>query len=218
MRGGGLRSSWRRARAALAPPRWREFDAAVGDADTVLDVGCGDDSPLGHFAGRFRRLVGVEADSAAAERARARGIHDEVRVLDVRSLADELEPGSYDAVVALDLLEHLEKLDGGALLAALEGIARRRVVVFTPNGFVPQDDVGGSEWQRHRSGWTAAELRARGYRVTGMQGLRPLRGALGDARWRPRRAWLLVSDLSQPLARRAPRLAYHLLAVKEVQP
>jgi hypothetical protein len=215
---GRLRSSWRRARSALAPPRWREFDAAVGDAETVLDVGCGDDSPLGHFAVRLRRLVGVEADPEAAERARAHGLYDEVRVLDVRRLAEELEPGSFDAVVALDLLEHLEKDDGEALLATLERIAGRRVVVFTPNGFVPQDDLGGSSWQRHRSGWTATELRCHGYRVVGMQGLRPLRGALGDVRWRPRRLWLLVSDLSQPLARRVPTLAYHLLAVKELRP
>jgi SAM-dependent methyltransferase len=217
MRAGALRSSWRRARAGLAPPRWRDVEAAVGDAETVLDVGCGDDSPLGHVAGRFRQLVGVEADPATAERARSRGIHDEIRVLDVRCLAEELEPASFDAVVALDLLEHLDKADGEDLLETLERVARQRVVVFTPNGFVPQYDIGGSAWQRHRSGWTAAELRSRGFRVIGMQGLRPLRGALGDVRWRPRRLWLLVSDLSQPLARRAPRLANHLLAVKEVR-
>lgn len=36
-------------------------------------------------------------------------------------------------------------------------------------------------------------------------------------RLRPRRSWAVVADLSQPLARRAPRLAYHLLCVKDVR-
>jgi 2-polyprenyl-3-methyl-5-hydroxy-6-metoxy-1,4-benzoquinol methylase len=201
-------------RAALAPPYWQEVLRAVGPAKTVLDVGCGADSPLAR--GRFERLVGVDAFPGAVAAARARGAHDEVHEHDVRRLDELFAPGSFDAVVAVDLLEHLEPDEGATLLDSLQRLARRRVVVFTPNGFVEQGERDGNPFQMHRAGWTPAELRARGYRVTGVHGLRALRGEEAAIRLRPRRAWALVADLTQPVVRRAPRLAYHLLAVKDV--
>ena len=180
----------------------------------MLDVGCGASSPL--VRGRFERLVGVDAFPGAVAAARALGAHDELHEHDVRRLDELFAPRSFDAVVAVDLLEHLEPGEGVALLDSMERIARCRVVVFTPNGFVVQGDREGNPFQVHRSGWTPAELRARDYRVTGVHGLRPLRGEEAAIRFRPRRAWALAADLTQPLVRRVPRLAYHLLAVKDV--
>jgi hypothetical protein len=98
----------------------------------------------------------------------------------------------------------------------MERIARHRVVVFTPNGFVQQGDRGGNPFQVHRSGWSASELESLGYRVTGVHGLRVLRREEAAIRFRPVRAWSLAADLTQPVVRRRPNLAFHLLAVKEV--
>ena len=53
-------------------------------------------------------------------------------------LAELFPPTSFDVVVAVDVLEHLERTDGFDLLEAMEQLARQRVVVFTPNGFVAQ--------------------------------------------------------------------------------
>jgi Methyltransferase domain len=211
-----LRERWRDLRAQLAPPYWVELERAVAPSSSTLDVGCGAASPLTRFHQRLGRLVGVEAHPDAAAAARASGIYADVVELDVRRLRDEFEPQSFEVVAAVDLLEHLEEADGRALLDAAEAIASRRVVLFTPNGFVPQGARGGNEWQVHRSGWSPAALAARGYHVTGVHGLRWLRGEEAAIRLPPRRAWSLVADLTQPVARRVPAVAYHLLAVKDI--
>src|SRR4051812_38661444 len=128
------------------------LEAALGDAESVLDVGCGANSPLGRFARRPPVAVGVDLHEPSLERSRAAGFHDEYRRLDVLRIADEFEPDSFDAVVAFDLLEHLSAEEGRGLIAAMEKIARRRIVLLTPNGFVPQDVYDDNPLQAHRSG------------------------------------------------------------------
>ena len=179
-------------------------------------MGCGTSSPLAEGRDRFERLVGVDAFPEAIEASRTRGSHDELIELDVRRLDEQFAPRSFDAVVAIDLLEHLERTEGLELLAGMERVARQRVVVFTPNGFVEQGPREANPFQVHRSGWSATDLESLGYRVTGIHGLRVLRGEEASIRFRPERVWSLASDLTQPVVRRVPRLAFHLLGVKEV--
>jgi len=210
------RKRWRSFRGRRAPGYAIELERAVDNPATLLDVGCGFDSPIASFARRVPYSVGVEGYEPALLASRNAGTHDDYRLLDVRQLAGEFEPGSFDAVLAVDLLEHLSTEEGLALITTMETIARRRVVVFTPNGFVPQGDVGGTPLQAHRSGWTVGALRALGYSVIGVHGLRFLRSEEASIRWRPRRFWALVSDLTQPVARRLPSTAYHLLATKQL--
>jgi SAM-dependent methyltransferase len=188
------------------------MEEAVGDARTVLDVGCGTNSPLGRFRRRYERTVGVDLFPAAADS----GIHDEYRLIDILELDQEFEENSFDAVLAFDVIEHLSSSDVGKLLGLMERIARRRIVVHTPNGFLPQDEYEGNPLQVHRSGWSADEMRGLGFRVFGSNGLRVLRGEEGRTRWRPDRFWGVVARLTQPIVHRRPSLAYQLLCVKEL--
>jgi SAM-dependent methyltransferase len=211
------RARWRRVRSTLSPPYQEVLEQAVGDAETVLDVGCGVDSPLLHFRRRARWTVGVDAHEAAVAASRAAPVHhDEYRVADVRAIGEEFDAGTFEAVAAFDVLEHLDDDAALELLRAMERIASRRVVVFTPNGFLAQGAVAGNPYQVHRSGWTVDRLRGLGYTVAGVHGVRWLRGEEARIRWRPQRVWHLVSDVTQPVAARAPRLAFQLVAVKEV--
>jgi SAM-dependent methyltransferase len=203
-------------RARFAPTYEVYQERAIGDVTSVLDVGCGADSPLGRFAGRYAQTVGVDLCEEAVAESRAACIHDEYVVMDVLEIGSRFEPASFDAVVAFDLIEHLDREDGFELLRAMERIARERVVVFTPNGFLRQAASADNLLQRHRSGWTADDFRLRGYEVSGVHGLKLLRGHKGSIRWRPRRLWGIVSDLTQPLVHSRPSLAFHLLCVKEV--
>jgi SAM-dependent methyltransferase len=191
-------------------------ELSVGDAASVLDVGCGNNSPLGRFRRRVPYSVGVDIYTPWIDESRARGIHDRYAVLDVLSIEDEFGPEAFEAVVACDVLEHLTADDGAELLARMQRVASNRVVVLTPNGHVPQGATWGNPYQVHRSGWSAVELRRRGYAVRGVNGLKLFRGERGQLRLRPARLWDTFSQASQPLAWRWPDWAFHLLAVKEI--
>lgn len=137
---------------------------------------------------------------------------------DVRQVDSLFAPKSVDCVFALDLIEHLRKEDGLRLLDAVEEIARRRVVIFTPNGFLPQGPLDGNPFQEHLSGWTTREMEARGYHVVGVNGWRPLRGEIGAIRLRPRWFWTRISLYTQNLFESKPRYAFQLFCVKDMEP
>src|SRR6266699_3245894 len=170
-----------------------ELRSTLRGSQTVLDVGCGNGSPL-----RFLpkgHLVGLEGYAPAVEEARRARTHDEYFAGDVKRLGEVFPNRRFDACVALDVIEHLQKDDGWRMLADMERLATRRVIIFTPNGFMPQRSQHG-DLQEHFSGWTAEDMRQRGYRVLGMLGAKPLRGEYHQIRYRPRIFWSVVSTLS----------------------
>jgi hypothetical protein len=74
---------------------------------------------------------------------------------------------SVDVVMLADVIEHMERNAGLETLREAKRIARHRVHVFTPDGFMPQhlgadddDEWGyvGNELQEHHSGWTIEDF------------------------------------------------------------
>jgi hypothetical protein len=74
---------------------------------------------------------------------------------------------SIDTIFLLDVIEHIEKEEGRALLRNACRVARVQVVLFTPLGFMPHEvhdtppewgDVQHGTTQRHLSGWMPEEL------------------------------------------------------------
>ncbi len=70
---------------------------------------------------------------------------------------------SVDTVLLVDVIEHAEREQGLASLERLKRVVRKQIALFTPIGFMPQEShadgvdpwgMGGTEWQRHRSGWS----------------------------------------------------------------
>lgn len=184
--------------------------AALEGCDTVLDLGCGTASMVQHFCDG-RRVIGLDRYFPSLIENRLRTSYAAWVHADLRALP--FGPRSVDAVTALDVLEHLDKEEGAFRLAEWEMIARKRVILLTPNGFVPQP-ASDNPWQEHRSGWTPEDFEERGYDVRGVYGWKRLRGAYARLRFRPKWFWEVVSALSQPLVSRWPRQAFHLLAVK----
>ena len=184
---------------------------------SLLDVGCGERSPISFFTKRLAYTVGVDAFEPAIAKSRALGIHDDYRCMNVLDIEKEIPDRSFDCTVALDLIEHLTKEDGLRLLRAMERIARRKVVVFTPQGFLPQHAVGGNEFQRHLSGWEVDEMRGMGYRVIGISGWKPLRGAEAKPAWQPRFLCERLSLLTEPFFERRPEHAFQILCIKDMR-
>ena len=184
---------------------------------SVLDVGCGEEtSPFRLIERRpYQRRTGLDHFAPALERSRAAGVHDAYILSDIFE-AHDLDK-QYECVVALDIVEHFEKDDGLRFLRRLEQIARRRVIVLTPNGFLPSEPFDENLSQHHLSGWDAPELRSLGYRVFGANGLKALKGAYAKPTLKPMMLWLGVSMLTQYVTVLAPKAAFHLFAVKDVE-
>ncbi len=80
-------------------------------------------------------------------------------VLDV---LPKIASGSYDLVMAVDILEHLTTEDGLVFLGHCARIAKRAALVSTPKDFHAQE-VEANPYENHRSLWTAEQLAASGF-------------------------------------------------------
>lgn len=185
-----------------------------GTCASLLDVGCGESSPIQPFAAKFAHSVGVDSHGPSLDASRAAGIHKETVQCDLGRLGALFQPRSFDCVVALDVVEHFDKEAGREFLDTIERIARKNVVVFTPNGLVPQPATPDNPHQLHRSGWSAAEMRARGYEVLGIGGWRPLRGAYAQPRFRPHWLTARLARLTERWFESRPDRAFQILCVR----
>ncbi len=115
----------------FVPERIPLFAAAIGRGRRVLDLGCRSGALTRHFLDG-NEVVGLDVDAAALEKAAALGIEP------VLANVEEplpFEDGSFDAVVAGELLEHLRFPD--ALVAEIRRVLRPRGVFVgsVPNAF-----------------------------------------------------------------------------------
>ncbi len=154
---------------------------------SVLDVGAG----WGKYGVLAREYASPERVDAVDANEPRYPVYDHVYRGDLLGLEALLPPDAprYDLALLIDVLEHLEKPQGWALL---DGLARRarRVLVATPWGFRPQE-VAGQPFETHRSGWHPWEF-GRRFRV---HALRLFPGHL--TRWlRLPRLWQVVVLLS----------------------
>lgn len=193
-----------------------ELRHALRDCETILDIGCGPASPLQQL--EFDRLVGLEGYRPAYETAVRNKTHHELVCENLSELDRLFAPKQFDACVALDVIEHLPKEVGLKLMASMERIAAKKVVFFTPKGFLPQHHLENNDLQEHLSGWEPEEMQGHGYRVTGLLGPKCLRGEFHSLKYWPKIFWGLVSLLGQCLVTRwLAKHAAAILCVKDLR-
>lgn len=187
---------------------------ALLGCDSVLDVGCG-------FSTKLRELeapntTGFEGYQPDFEEAQKRQTHDHFVQGDARDLIKHFRPNQFDACIAMDVIEHFTKEDGLKLMQDMEQIAAKKVIFFTPNGFLPQKHAANDDLQAHLSGWEPADMQGRGYKVYGQLGPKPLRGECHALR-KPAAFWGIISMLWQILwTSRHPNQAAAILGVKTI--
>ena len=181
---------------------------------SVLDLGCGRHSmvpiiPSGIYT------VGVEFFSDAHQEALRSGRHSKVIQSDVTKI--EFENKSFDAVVMLDVLEHLTKEEGEALIRKMERWAKEKIIIFTPNGFIHQDCYDQNPLMEHKSGWKSEELAGKGFRVRGVRGFKSLYPSSLHPDEEKSTFWTRICDLTQAVTYFIPSLAFQLFCVKNLK-
>jgi SAM-dependent methyltransferase len=186
--------------------------------DTVLDVGCG--------MGRWGALIecnywearleaapavdGCDAFEPNVEHCRRRGTYRRVWE---QILPSALE-GSWDTVLACEVIEHIPQEDVASTFEVLEAAAGMRVIISTPNSpaFRPGHDtpLGFNPSEAHISYVARSVLHRRGYRIYGA----------GFGRYNSRLAvyakrFGVRSSLSSTV-RHVPLLAESIVAVKDI--
>jgi len=183
----------------------------LSDCSTVLDLGCGYNSPI-QYCNNINLSVGVEMFEPYLKESVKKRIHDEYIKGDIRRL--EFKPKSFDAVLCLELIEHLTKEEGYELIKKMEKWARKKIIITTPNGYLWQDGYDNNPLQMHRSGWSVDELKKLGFEVYGISGWKKLRGYRGQIKYKPKLFWTIISGLTQKITYRCPRFAFQLFAIK----
>lgn len=133
------------------------------DVNRILDLGCGRNSILQHFA--FNYSLGVDTFKPCIEESKKKGIHSDYLIGDITRL--NFKASSFDAVIAFDILEHLNKPEAEKLINNMEKWASKVVIIRTTNGFQHQDPYEDNVYQIHRSGFSIPEFKNLGYRIYG---------------------------------------------------
>jgi ubiquinone/menaquinone biosynthesis C-methylase UbiE len=166
--------------------------------------------------------VGVEPYTPYYKIAKAGNIHTKYLRSKIEGL--KFPPNSFDAVVMIEVLEHLPKRGGIKILEKCERWARKKIIVTTPNGFVPQQILDDNPLQKHLSGWTPKEMNRLGYQVRGLSGFKYLRSnedknimgynLTASIKYSPKLFWFIIATLSQAYTYFFPESAFELFNVK----
>lgn len=192
-----------------------EFRALLSGSESVLDVGCGNASPIQYLG--ISNSTGIDGYQPAIEAAKAAKTHSKFEMGDIRNLTNVFPKKSFDACIALDVIEHLPKEDGFKLIESMQAVAKKRIIFLTPNGFLPQTRQESGDLQEHLSGWSASEMRQLGFQVVGLLGPKSLRGEFHRIKRSPRWFWGLVSLFNQiTVTRSNPENAAAILCWKDL--
>ncbi len=196
---------------------YSELEQTVANAKSLLDVGCGANSPIKHFKKKVNYSVGIDGFEPSITESRSKGIHNKYHCMDLLDIDKVFKKGEFDCVLASDVIEHLPKGKGFELIKQMESISNDKIIIFTPNGFLPQAEHSNNIMQKHLSGWCVNEMRELGYDVIGINGWKPLLGELSIPKFRPHKLWAIISRLSQPFVRNNPEYAFQILCVKKIK-
>lgn len=197
----------------IFPPYAELLRKELQDCRSILDLGCGKDSPIRHIFVGYS--VGVELFEPYLEESKRSKIHSQYILGDIRNIG--FKENSFDAVLALDLIEHLTKEEGINLIGVMEKWANKKVIISTTNGFVWQEGYDNNPSQIHECGWSVTEFKKLGYKIYGIRGWKGLRGYRANLRFTPTLIWQVISDITQKITFRMPKLAFQLLCVKSIE-
>jgi len=210
--GNRVRSNISKMYEKIFPTRAYPIRQALSGCQSILDIGCGPGDLMAELNKEGFYAVGIDLFKPYLRLSKEKNVYTELVMGDIETL--EFKPKSFDAVMAIGIIEHLEKNKGTLLINKMKKWARKRVLLITPNGYVTQHVYDENPFQIHKSGWTTKELKAFGFRAHGMGGLYFLKGEKAEVRFKPKILWEVFSEITQKITYWYPNSAFELLCVK----
>lgn len=156
----------------------------------VLDVGCGAGLASEWLARRGAKVTGLDAAGAALDAARAHAAESGIAIEYRTGTPEDLTETGFDAVLALEVIEHVPAAERAAFLAGLaRAVKPGGWVILSTLNRTPQAyavaklgaeyllrwlPVGTHDWKQFlRPGELGALMRGAGLAVTEVAGLRP---------------------------------------------
>jgi len=187
------------------------------NCSSVLDLGCGTGNAMRHIRSHKNiKVIGIDLFPDYIKQCKRIKIYDDLILSDVRVLP--IRKNVFDVVLLLDVLEHLKKSEGRLLLRKIEKLAKKRLVVYTPVNYLPQNTVDENVYQQHKSGWCPDEMRTLGYDIKGVNSFYILRTELSKIRYSGIIGILIsiLSHLMDPLFYFFPKYSFHMLCLKTI--
>ncbi len=183
----------------------------------ILDVGCG----YGKWGFLSKKYFWTSRNGNAREQPFVVGIDvhlPNITCLTTHRIYDHLicgdaahlpfEDRSFDTVLALEVIEHLEEAKGYQALRELERIATKCIILSTPNKKCLRDGsddfLGHNSHEAHLSWWKMRTFNSLGYRCYGI-----------GVKWEPRKFWSIAEFTF--LSYRFPLISETLLCVKTLE-
>lgn len=208
-------SLWSQLRGRLHENLINLLSSSLEGCQTVLDLGCGAEPYVGECH-NVEKVIGADASYEACRKALGARKYAYI----TQSVFPDLpfEPRSVDAVTLLQVVEHLTKDKASKLIEEAEKLARRRIVITTPNGFVEQEAYGDNSFQEHLSGWRVKDFEERGYQVWGLEGPKIVRRNGTAECLPPQRILSVLSSFGmfEGYLKTRPQHAFQLMAVKDL--
>jgi ubiquinone/menaquinone biosynthesis C-methylase UbiE len=132
----------------------------------ILDAGCG----TGLFGVVFKAMRRLNAPTligcdifAPYLKAIPNGIYDDLVCCDIAHLP--FRNKAFSGVVAVEVIEHLSKVNALQALKEFERVTREVIFLTTPVGYHKKTPADGNPYQTHLSGWSAGEFKKLGFKV-----------------------------------------------------
>lgn len=190
---------------------------------SVLDLGCGPSSPL-QYCQNIKYSIGIEAYKPYLAESKNKKIHTKYFNKKIEEL--NFPDKSFDAVIMIEVLEHLPKKLGYEILRKAEKWAIKKIIITTPNGYLHQKQLDKNMLQKHISSWTKKDFKWQNYKIFGLAGLKYLRkesenesmngDLLSPIKYSPRFFWFIVLTISQIFVYYFPGRSFELFCVKRV--
>lgn len=159
----------------------------IDDCNSLMDVGCANGNYLNWISDQRPKLetCGIDGYAPVLQSVRATKVIHGILPF---SLEDKSFNKSYDAVMCLDVVEHLHKVESIQMVKRFDNIARKKIVIFTPFGFLDnnvaiQEDKDWQPWLFHKCGWYPEEFEALGYETYVWKNFDYGAGRVHDALW-----------------------------------